>query len=206
MDFYQFSKISASDEFTFYIVLLHCLLFAQINFSSCTVLYDTYVARYKYSYIEGNPGTCSTISLHKCFCFSCPIVANRRLNMELDLQSLFGLHVHSCTLWLRPHNPPPEFIWAPCAQLYSLAETPQPPSPPPIWAHVRGRYWSAKTTSLCDPMIDLTTPSPAVICTCISGVQIRITCESHRGICGEDPGFTSLRLFLYGLHMPAVCP
>jgi hypothetical protein len=29
-----------------------------------------------------------------------------RLNMELDLQSLFGLH---------------------CAQLYSLAETPQPP-------------------------------------------------------------------------------
>jgi len=33
-----------------------------------------------------------------------------RLNMEVDLQSLFGLHV---TL---------------CAQLYSLAETPHPPS------------------------------------------------------------------------------
>ena len=32
---------------------------------------------------------------------------NHRLNMELDLQSLFGLHVHSCTLWLRPRNPPP---------------------------------------------------------------------------------------------------
>ncbi len=28
-----------------------------------------------------------------------------RLNMELDLQSLFGLHVHSCTHWLR--QPPP---------------------------------------------------------------------------------------------------
>ncbi len=29
------------------------------------------------------------------------------LSMELDLQSLFGLHVHSCTHWLRPRNPPP---------------------------------------------------------------------------------------------------
>jgi hypothetical protein len=27
-----------------------------------------------------------------------------RLNMELDLQSLFGLHVHSCSYWLRPRN------------------------------------------------------------------------------------------------------
>jgi hypothetical protein len=27
------------------------------------------------------------------------------LNMELDLQSLFGLHVHSCTNWLRHRNP-----------------------------------------------------------------------------------------------------
>jgi hypothetical protein len=42
--------------------------------------------------------------------------------MELDLQSLFGLHVHSCTHWLRPRNPPP----------------------PAFWAHIRGRYWSAK--------------------------------------------------------------
>jgi hypothetical protein len=49
----------------------------------------------------------------------------RRLNMEFDLQTLFGLHVHSCTEltthWLRPRNPPPR-----------------------IWAHIRGRYWSAK--------------------------------------------------------------
>jgi hypothetical protein len=30
-----------------------------------------------------------------------------RLNMELDLQSLFGLQVHSCTHWLRPSNPSP---------------------------------------------------------------------------------------------------
>jgi hypothetical protein len=27
--------------------------------------------------------------------------------MELDLQSLFGLHVCSCTHWLRPRNPRP---------------------------------------------------------------------------------------------------
>jgi hypothetical protein len=34
-------------------------------------------------------------------------IIKHRLNMELDLQSLFGLHVHSCTHWLRPRNPPP---------------------------------------------------------------------------------------------------
>ncbi len=40
------------------------------------------------------------------------------------------------------------------AQLFSLAETPPPPPPPSprIWAHIRGRYWSAKT-SLCDPLL-----------------------------------------------------
>jgi hypothetical protein len=43
--------------------------------------------------------------------------------MELDLQSLFGLHV--------------------LEQQYSLAETPYPP-PPRIWAHIKGHYWSAK--------------------------------------------------------------
>ncbi len=34
----------------------------------------------------------------------------------------------------------PKFIWAPCVQLYSLAETPQLPPSPRIWAHIRGRY------------------------------------------------------------------
>ncbi len=46
---------------------------------------------------------------------------NHRLNMEFDLHSLFGLQIHICTHWLRPRNPPP----------------------PRIWAHIRGRYWSA---------------------------------------------------------------
>ncbi len=46
---------------------------------------------------------------------------NRRLNMAEDLQSLFGLHV---TL---------------CAQLYSLAKTPQlPPLPPHLGSHYEG--------------------------------------------------------------------
>jgi hypothetical protein len=42
--------------------------------------------------------------------------------MELDLHSLFGLQVHSCTHLLGPRNP----------------------HPPGNWAHIRGRYWSAK--------------------------------------------------------------
>ncbi len=44
-----------------------------------------------------------------------------RFNMDLDVQSLFGLYVHSCTQ-------------------YSLAETSQPPPPPPhrFWAPIRG--------------------------------------------------------------------
>jgi hypothetical protein len=32
---------------------------------------------------------------------------HHRLNIELDLQSLFGLHVYSCPHWLRPRNPVP---------------------------------------------------------------------------------------------------
>ncbi len=48
-----------------------------------------------------------------------------RLNMELDLQSSFGVHVTSC------------------AQLFSLTETRNPP-PPPFGLIYEGRYWSAK--------------------------------------------------------------
>jgi hypothetical protein len=31
--------------------------------------------------------------------------------MELNLYSLFGLHVHSCVHWMRPRNPPPPRIY-----------------------------------------------------------------------------------------------
>jgi hypothetical protein len=49
---------------------------------------------------------------------------DHRLNMELELQSLFGFYV----------------------QVFSLAETPRPQLPPfaITWAHIRERYWSAK--------------------------------------------------------------
>jgi hypothetical protein len=41
--------------------------------------------------------------------------------MELDRQILFGLHVHSCTHWLRTRDPLP-----------------------PAFGLIRGRHWSAK--------------------------------------------------------------
>jgi hypothetical protein len=60
------------------------------------------------------------------------------LNVELDLQSSLGLHVHSCTHRLRPRNR----------------------LPPCIWAHIRGRHWSAKIDdiSLCPPVLHITPP------------------------------------------------
>ncbi len=49
-----------------------------------------------------------------------------RLNMELELQILFGPHVHSCTYWLSPRNTHPPFLHL---GSYSTYE---------------GRYWSAR--------------------------------------------------------------
>jgi hypothetical protein len=49
-----------------------------------------------------------------------------------------------------------------CVQLYSLAETPQILPPPRIWAHIRGRHWSAKTDeiSLKPPEFSVADPDP----------------------------------------------
>ncbi len=44
------------------------------------------------------------------------------LNIELDLQSLFVLHVHSCTHWLRNRNTPPPCIWALIRRRYLSAK------------------------------------------------------------------------------------
>ncbi len=61
------------------------------------------------------------IPLHKFDRFLSEFCRMHRLNMEVDLQILFGLYV----------------TW--CAQLYSLVETPQPPPPhPPAWALYEG--------------------------------------------------------------------
>jgi hypothetical protein len=109
------------------------------------------------------------------------------LNMELDLQSSSGLHVHSCTHWLRPRIslPPPHLgsytwallvsqdrrhhfvtswhrlnmevdfqslFWAPCHVMSTAVLIGWDPAtlslPPRIWAHIRGRYWSAKTVDI----------------------------------------------------------
>ncbi len=58
---------------------------------------------------------------------------NRRLIIELDLQRLFGLHVYSCTHWLRTRNSP---------------------HPPHLGLYTEGRYWSVcgiDHVSYCDP-------------------------------------------------------
>ncbi len=56
------------------------------------------------------------------FCsVSRPLIVSHRLNMELDLQSLFGLL---------------------CIQLYSLSETPQPPPPSPLPPHFGSDFGS----------------------------------------------------------------
>jgi hypothetical protein len=67
----------------------------------------------------------------------CAVSRYHRLNMEVDLQSLFGLHV----------------TWY--AQLYSLAETLQAPQSSAFGLVYGGRYWSAKTDDiLCNPLAD----------------------------------------------------
>ncbi len=57
---------------------------------------------------------------------------SHRLNMKLDLQRLFGLHMH--------------------AQLFSLAETPQAHPTP---SHLGAIGQPKQTTSLCDPLHSL---------------------------------------------------
>jgi hypothetical protein len=89
-----------------------------------------------------------------------------RLNMELlvDLQSLFALHVHTIvhcavhgstgTHWLRSRNPPPS---------------------PRIWAHIRGRYWSAKIDdiSLWPSWLNCSIYEHLRSTYCIYGIQIK---------------------------------
>ena len=41
-----------------------------------------------------------------------PLPYTHKLNMESDLQSLFGLHAHSCTHWLKPRNSSPPRAFA----------------------------------------------------------------------------------------------
>ncbi len=53
---------------------------------------------------------CSTSRITEFKCADSWHYYSYRLNMEKDLRSLFGLHVHSCIHWLRPRNPSPTHL------------------------------------------------------------------------------------------------
>ncbi len=94
-----------------------------------------------------------------------------------------------------------KFIWALCTQLYSLAETPQLPPPPRIWAHIRGRYWSAKLdgmASLCDPMLEHTFKT---------SLKITHTCQLTETVCSfwvDNMTFSLFLIILFGLNVDVV--
>jgi hypothetical protein len=60
-----------------------------------TALYSTYVST-----------LCCPVFSKLCTGFTLYNAVNYRINMELDRQSLFGLHMHNCTHWLRARKPP----------------------------------------------------------------------------------------------------
>ncbi len=71
-------------------------------------------------------------------------MAQRREGIKKVQGSIIVRHPGCTLLWTRAMRTKvkyvvrsPKFIWAPCAQLYSLAETLQPPTPA-FWAHLRG--------------------------------------------------------------------
>jgi hypothetical protein len=75
---------------------------------------------------------CDTLCSHSYAFTLCLNASAHRLNMALDLQSLFGLHVQSCTHWL---SPPPHLVSDTRALL------------------VNGHPWY--TTYLCDSLVRL---------------------------------------------------
>ncbi len=109
--------------------VLHCACVLHHCFYAC-------VLRYVVLRMCTSPRVSAHASFTKCCrvhrVFLRSVIAHmfphrHRLNMEVDLQSLFGLHA----------------TW--CAQLYSLAErVPATPLSPGVWIRIRGRYWSTK--------------------------------------------------------------
>ncbi len=88
------------------------------------------------------------------------------LNMELDLQSLFGLHVHSCTQWLRPRTllPPPLGSYT-RALLVSQDRRHWPLTPKKGLEKGLGRCWAAaQSTCLIWPSYKLFfPPTPCLV-------------------------------------------
>ncbi len=106
----------------------HTLLFSSNLFGKN--LPDTHLCISKVKYVA--------IDRRKCAIFS---YLFRRIvpHRSIWLRQIYSLNTYGVKS--------PKFIWAPCAQLYSLAKTPQPP-PPHISADRRGRYWSAKINDI----------------------------------------------------------
>ncbi len=74
--------------------------------------------------INANSGQIKAIFAYQAnpsqsYCQPCPIMWDHRWNLELDLQSLFGRHVQSCT--------------------HCMAENPHPPPTPPIYEGAIGQ-------------------------------------------------------------------
>ncbi len=105
----------------------HIFLFMHINLDfvlfgpkSNSKLWTQYIIGW---YIDA-PGSSGCVVLDK---LRAPHAISLNLShIKLDLLSLFGLHAHSCTHWLRPRNSPN----------------------PLIWAHIRGRYWLANIVDI----------------------------------------------------------
>jgi hypothetical protein len=76
-------------------------------------------------------------------------IARRTRRCMTDFQKVWNLLLP----WVKYGVRSPKFIWAPCAQLCSLAEAPQPP-PPAFGLIYEGAIGQPRyTTSLCDPLL-----------------------------------------------------
>ncbi len=69
--------------------------------------------------------------------------------MKLDLQSLFGLHVHSCTHWLRPRNPLPSLLGSYTRALLVSQDRRHlfvaPPGSDPSVQYCNPRWWNNRS-------------------------------------------------------------
>jgi hypothetical protein len=98
----------------------------------------------------------NSVTSHDMTIFACVILylrwkAGNFMNYLQPL-CLQALQCGIITGWFKFGFRSPKFIWAPCAQLYSLAETPQHP-PPAFGLICEGAIGQPRqTTPLCDPL------------------------------------------------------
>jgi hypothetical protein len=84
-----------------------------------------------------------------------------------------------------------------CAQLYSVADTPQPPIPPHFGSCIRGRYWSAKIDDISMTPWNIVNrgtgfpfarmiwvPQPPFPCEMVPPLCLSTPCMNSSSICG----------------------